>query len=114
MGTSLAITGAYVLAGGLSKISPRESLLKALQAYDDVFRPFVEQMQHILFIIPAVAHPSSGWKRWLLQSFVAGVGRAVAMPILQSEFLETAKEMEDEFALPTYQAFEDGGEKAGM
>lgn len=114
MGTSLAITGAYVLAGELSKLSPGENPSKALEAYDNVLRPFVEQMQHIPSIIPAVAHPASAWKRWLLQTSVAGVARIVAVPWLQSRFNENAKQMEDDFELPIYEVFEEGSMKATM
>ncbi|KAG4442218.1 hypothetical protein IFR05_002328 [Cadophora sp. M221] len=113
MGTSLAITGAYVLAGELSKLSPGEDPSRALEAYEAVFRPFVEQMQHIPFFIPGVAHPGSAWKRWLLQSFVAGVARVVAIPWLQKGFSEDAKKMEDDFVLPEYPVFEEA-EKAEM
>ncbi|KAH7305656.1 hypothetical protein BKA65DRAFT_578573 [Rhexocercosporidium sp. MPI-PUGE-AT-0058] len=112
MGTSLAITGAYVLAGELSKLSPAEHPARALEAYDAVFRPFVDQMQHIPFLIPSVAHPSSALKRWLVQSSMAGVARLAAIPWLQSSFKENAKEMEDDFTLPVYPVFEEGGGQA--
>ncbi|KAL5329391.1 hypothetical protein ACEPPN_002903 [Leptodophora sp. 'Broadleaf-Isolate-01'] len=107
MGTSLAITGAYVLAGELSKLSPGENPSRALEAYEAAFRPFVERMQHIPFFIPALAHPASAWKRWLLQSFVAGVARVVAIPWLQKGFSEDAKNMEEDFPLPEYRILEE-------
>ncbi len=57
MGTSLAITGAYILAGELSKLKDGEHPSKALEAYESTFRPFVERTQHIPFFVPAIAHP---------------------------------------------------------
>ncbi|KAL9104722.1 MAG: hypothetical protein Q9187_008867, partial [Circinaria calcarea] len=62
MGTSLAITGAYVLAGELSKLDGGENPSKALEAYESIFRPFVEEIQKIPFFIPAVVHPETAWK----------------------------------------------------
>jgi 2-polyprenyl-6-methoxyphenol hydroxylase-like FAD-dependent oxidoreductase len=66
MGTSLAITGAYILAGELTKLGTDESPAKALKAYESVFRPFVEEMQQIPFFVPGIAHQETAWKRWLL------------------------------------------------
>ncbi|KAI4155150.1 MAG: hypothetical protein LQ340_001186 [Diploschistes diacapsis] len=43
MGTSLAVNGAYVLVGELSKLGDGEYPSKALEAYESTFRPFVEE-----------------------------------------------------------------------
>ena len=47
MGTSLAITVAYVLAGELNKLADGENPSKALEAYESTFRPFIEESQKI-------------------------------------------------------------------
>ncbi|TKA59204.1 hypothetical protein B0A55_12504 [Friedmanniomyces simplex] len=81
-GAGIAIMGAYVLAGELSKLvlkpdengnendSETEHPRTALQAYETVFRPFVEQTQEIPFFFPAIVHPETAWKRWLTQTFL--------------------------------------------
>lgn len=51
MGTSLAITRAYVIAGELSKLDDGEHLSKALEAYESTFRPSVEDMQKIPYFV---------------------------------------------------------------
>ncbi|KAI1268840.1 hypothetical protein F5Y18DRAFT_169299 [Xylariaceae sp. FL1019] len=59
MGTTCAVVGAYMLAGEISKfcgrgdtsttassdIKPKDNISKALAAYDDNFRPFMDQVQ---------------------------------------------------------------------
>ena len=77
MGTSLAIIGAYVLAGELSLLADGENPSKALEAYEQKLRPYVEESQKIPPFLPAIAHPGSAWKRWALQGFVGIVSRAV-------------------------------------
>ncbi|MCJ1280025.1 hypothetical protein MMC21_007850 [Puttea exsequens] len=80
MGTSLAITGVYVLAGELSKLDEGEHPSTALEAYESTFRPFVEEMQKISFFVPAIAHPKTSWKRWLFQGFAWALSKVVAIP----------------------------------
>lgn len=108
MGTSLAITGAYVLAGELSKLDDGESPLKALEAYESVFRPFVEETQKIPFFVPAIAHPETAWKRWLLQTFAWALSRAAAIPWLVNKVDERN---DDDFPLPRYPIFDDEDSK---
>jgi len=109
LGTSLAITGAYVLAGELSKLPGDEkNPFKALEAYENAFRPFVEESQKIPSFVPDIAHPETAWKRWLLQTFVwafsKGVALFVAVPGLAERF---AKKNKDDFPLPRYSKFEE-------
>jgi 2-polyprenyl-6-methoxyphenol hydroxylase-like FAD-dependent oxidoreductase len=49
MGTSLAIIGAYVIAGELAKAGSYNSseITAALKRYDEVFRPFVHECQRL-------------------------------------------------------------------
>ncbi|KUI54986.1 hypothetical protein VP1G_02336 [Cytospora mali] len=50
MGTTSGIVGAYILAGEIGKhcwgTGTKEDLPMALKAYDDRFRPFMDQVQH--------------------------------------------------------------------
>ena len=99
MGTSLAIIGAYILAGELSKLGDSKHPSKALQAYDSALRPLVERIQNIPFFVPAIVHPKRAWKRWLLQTAVWAVSKALTIPWLVSRFESSSK---DPFALPQY------------
>ena len=109
MGTSLAITGAYVLAGELSKLDDGEHPSKALEAYESIFRPFVEETQKIPFFVPAIAHPETAWKRWLLQALVGAASKVVASPWLANRFDQSKSD--DDFSLPRYPSFDDEGSK---
>ena len=102
MGTSLAITGAYILAAELSKLENGEHPSKALEAYESTFRPFVEQMQKIPFFIPAIAHPETAWKRWLLQASLSALAKVVAIPWVAHRMRK-----DDGFSLPQYLSFDE-------
>lgn len=56
MGTSLAIVGAYVLAGELSRSADYQ---QAFAAYESRLRPFVNQVQKLPPGVPWVAHPKT-------------------------------------------------------
>lgn len=111
MGTSLAITGAYVLAGELSKLDNGDHPSKALEAYESTFRPFVEETQKIPSFVPAIAHPETAWKRWLLQLFVWALSKLVAVvvatPWLASKFDKPNESNDDGFPCPQYPSFDD-------
>jgi 2-polyprenyl-6-methoxyphenol hydroxylase-like FAD-dependent oxidoreductase len=103
MGTSFAMIGAYILAGELSKLDGTESPSKALEAYEEIFRPFVEREQKIPAFIPGAAHPKTAWKRWLLQAFLWVLCRVVTIPWLAKKNDEGNK---DEFEWPRYPCFD--------
>lgn len=103
MGTSLAIIGAYVLAGELSKLGDGEHPSRALQAYENEFKPFVEETQKIPPFIPGIAHPQTAWKRWLLNSFVGLLSKIVAMPWIANRAIRA--EDADGFVLPEFPVF---------
>lgn len=56
MGTSLAIVGAYVLAGELSRTTDYQ---QAFAAYESRLRPFVNQVQKLPPGVPWLAHPKT-------------------------------------------------------
>jgi 2-polyprenyl-6-methoxyphenol hydroxylase-like FAD-dependent oxidoreductase len=104
-GTSLAIMGAYLLAGELSKLGNGEHPSKAFDAYEDSFRPYVEKTQEIPPFVPAVAHPGTAWKRWLFQSFVSTVSRIVKISWVRSKFGDSTND--EDFPLPSYHKIDD-------
>jgi len=63
MGTSLAIVGAYVLAGELARHSEHQV---AFDAYEKLMRPYVDMAQKIPRGIPKLSHPKSKVGIWLL------------------------------------------------
>jgi 2-polyprenyl-6-methoxyphenol hydroxylase-like FAD-dependent oxidoreductase len=77
MGTSLAITGAYVLAGELSKLDEGKHPTRAFEAYETTFRPFVEESQEIPPFIPGIGHPETWWARWLTQTVLSILSKLV-------------------------------------
>ncbi|KEF61710.1 uncharacterized protein A1O9_03279 [Exophiala aquamarina CBS 119918] len=106
MGTSFALIGAHILAGEISKLGDGVSLSKALEAYEKVFRPFVEKEQKIPPFVPGIAHPKTAWSRWLLQTFLWVLSKVVAIPWLAKKVDEGNK---DEFAWPQYPVLGGGG-----
>lgn len=54
MGTSLALTGAYVLAGELAAHHHHQD---AFRGYERIMRPYVDQAQKLPPGVPAIAHP---------------------------------------------------------
>lgn len=56
MGTTLAIVGAYLLAGELSRHDQHED---AFKAYEERMRPFVEKIQKLPPGVPWLAHPKT-------------------------------------------------------
>ncbi|KAI1078392.1 hypothetical protein F5B20DRAFT_547960 [Whalleya microplaca] len=109
-GTLLAINGAYVLAGELSKLNEGEHPARALEAYESTFRPFVEESQKIPFIFPGIAHPETAWARWLYQTIAWGLSKAAVIPWLASRFSDVESH-EDKLPWPEYKKLVEGGSK---
>jgi len=107
-GTSLAVIGSYVLAGELSKLTAGEHPSKAFEAYESTFRPFVENIQKIPSFVPAIAHPKTAWKRWLLQACILVISEIVRTPWLVSRLTDEYGEANDNrFPLPLYPSLDD-------
>lgn len=113
MGTTLAITGAHLLAGELSNLKEGEHPRFAFEAYESAFKPWVEKQQYIPWFVPGAAHPASPLKRWIFNSGVATmsaiVARVVATPWL-IKWLQGVKkegEIKEDFPLPHYPGLEE-------
>ena len=103
-GANLALLGAYVLAGEISKLEADDSPTKAFVAYEDAFRPFVEETQKIPSIFPAIAHPSSDLKRWIFNTTMSLLSKVAAWDWL-ARF--TPKIDDEDYKLPLYPALDD-------
>ena len=62
-GTSLAMSGAYVLAGELCR--HKGDLRAGLQAYDERMRPIITDLQKIPPFFPGIIAPQTAWALWL-------------------------------------------------
>lgn len=71
MGTTLALNGAYNLAGALMQ-SP-EDPDAAFQAYEKSMRPLVEKAQKLAPGMPKLFHPESTLGVWILRCFARAI-----------------------------------------
>ncbi|KAI0396541.1 FAD/NAD(P)-binding domain-containing protein [Xylariaceae sp. FL0594] len=97
MGTTMSLTGAYVLAGELSKISDNNSLdnksndnvPEALQAYSRALKPFVDEGQTLAPGIPGHLYAETSWGVWILATFIALVSKLRIVDLLMRLLPET-------------------------
>lgn len=68
-GTSLAMVGAYVLAGEVGKHG--SNLATALQAYEQQMRPMINDLQKIPPLFPTMLAPQTAWGIWLRNKIFA-------------------------------------------
>lgn len=101
-GTSLAITGTYVLAGEITKLAAGEAPSKAFERFEQSFRPFVEQQQWIVPVVPRFAHAMNAWERWAFQTLLWAISRIVALPAVQSRIGATKEHNHEDFKLPEF------------
>lgn len=106
MGASLAINGAYVLAGELSKLGEDQHPARALESYDANFRDWVEKCQSFPSILPGAAHPATPIKRWLLETIMWAIAKLVSMSWVASRIGADQSEEVDDFKLPQYPSIE--------
>ncbi|KAF2847549.1 FAD/NAD(P)-binding domain-containing protein [Plenodomus tracheiphilus IPT5] len=98
-GTSLALMGAYMLAGELSK--HKDGIATGMNGYEDQMRPLIKEMQKIPRLVSSIMAPQTAWGicvRNYLFAIVAWSGIAGhAQTYLGAAFAST-----DEFPLPGY------------
>lgn len=70
VGTSLAMTGAYCIAGELSKIEVADQAPDALRKYEDLFRPWVEKHQTPYSRGLQLSNPQTAWGVWVFQTLL--------------------------------------------
>ncbi|CAF9938434.1 hypothetical protein IMSHALPRED_000800 [Imshaugia aleurites] len=105
MGTSLAFTGAYVLAGEISR--QPDNIPAALASYERVLRPYVESIQKLPPGIPWIVNPQSTLGLRVFESAVwcTGVLSSTGLVTLLSKFAAYLPIGGDSFKLPDYEAF---------
>lgn len=96
-GTDLAMAGAYILAGELSKAKDHE---EAFRNYEEIMRPYVEECQKLPPGIPGIVYPESKWGVALLNKCIRVAG---SKPVKRlAVFFSGKKEDKKEFILPDY------------
>lgn len=68
MGTTLAMTGAWNLAGAILRHADDHGA--AFAEYDEKMQPIVERAQKLAPGIPRQIHPETAWGVWVLNSIV--------------------------------------------
>ncbi|CAO1623645.1 unnamed protein product [Parajaminaea phylloscopi] len=109
-GTSLALLGAYRLAGELSKLQPGQHPRAAFEAYEEGFKPHVESVQDLPSFIPGLMYPRGRLHRWCLQTFVATFSKLVRIPFILRRLRVDESKAE---TLPQYEAFQPRTVSAG-
>lgn len=71
MGTTLALAGAYHLAGSL--VNNLSSHSRAFEAYEEAMHPLVANAQKLPPAMPHLIHPQSTWGVWVLRILVAAI-----------------------------------------
>lgn len=97
MGTTVAITGAYILAGEVAR-NPRDPAL-AFSAYEALMRPFVNKAQKLFPGTPWLINPETRWGIWALRSFFALMSWATGLQEVLAKFTGPPV---DAIALPDY------------
>lgn len=67
MGTTLALNGAYNLAGALTRYP--DDITAAFAEYDKQMRPIVDTAQKLVPGMPHILHPKTAWGVWTLNAF---------------------------------------------
>ncbi|KAH6642831.1 hypothetical protein C7974DRAFT_111559 [Boeremia exigua] len=99
IGTSLAMTGAYCIAGELSKIESSDQVPDALRKYEDLYRPFVEKHQKPGPATMQMANPQTAWGLWFFHTLL-GVICFMRVPQLLMRFF--GGDEKESWKLPDY------------
>ncbi|KAK2598097.1 hypothetical protein QQS21_005808 [Conoideocrella luteorostrata] len=99
MGTSLALIGAYILAGEIS-LSP-DNAQQAFTAYERVLRPYVEKVQQIPKGMPNLAYPKKQWGVKILQLLLSATTTLKLDKAFQTRLVNR-----ETWKLPEYPAME--------
>ena len=90
-GTTLAVEGAYFLAGELSKIQHSDDIPGALKRYEETFRKVQVKDGDIPPGFPQFAFPQTAWGLKLRDSLVWAVGKTKVYKLLPNEKVDVSK-----------------------
>ncbi|CAM1511929.1 Fc.00g094420.m01.CDS01 [Cosmosporella sp. VM-42] len=83
-GTTLAITGAYVLAGEVSR--HRGNLSAGLKAYEENMRPMINDLQKVPTLLFTIMAPQTAWGIWLRNNIFAFIAWTRILDLAQRFF----------------------------
>lgn len=98
-GTSLALAGAYVLAGEIQEHDG--NVRAALEAYEARMRPLINELQRVPPFMSSFLAPSTEWGIWVRNMAFAFISRSKIMEFAQ-RFFASAFAHTDTYALPEY------------
>ena len=98
-GTTLAMTGAYVLAGEVSK--HKGDVAAGLKGYEERMRPIIEDMQKIPPMVSSICAPQTAWGIWLRNYIFAFIAWTSILEYAQIFFGGSAAGT-DKYGLPDY------------
>lgn len=99
MGTTLAMVGAYILAGEISKHSG--NLKQALKNYEELMRPLINELQGLQPLFPLIIAPQSAWGLWIRNNILKFLSRTKMIEFGQ-RFMASAFANTDKSKLPNY------------
>jgi 2-polyprenyl-6-methoxyphenol hydroxylase-like FAD-dependent oxidoreductase len=99
-GTSLAISGAYILAGEIGK--RRGDLTAGLKGDKKQIRPLINEMQQIPPLVPMMSAPQTAWGLWLRNSVFASICWS-RNPSLFEKFFGGSAAHSDDCTVPEYE-----------
>ena len=83
VGTTLAIESAYMLAGELSKIQNSKDVPRAVERYEEVFRPMYAKQEDLPPFFPQFAFPQTAWALCLLRAIAWAASRSRVYKLVQ-------------------------------
>ena len=85
VGTTLAVEGAYMLAGELSRMHSSKDIPQALERYEEVFRPLYKKMEDLPPGFPQLIFPQTALGLRLLQSAMWFVSKTKLHKLLPND-----------------------------
>lgn len=102
-GTSIALTGAYVLAGEIGK--HKGDLAAGLKAYEETMKPFIKEMSEIPPFVMTILAPQTSWGIWIRNHIFMVVAWSGVVNFVQKH-LASSFGSSDKFPLPKYECLE--------
>ena len=99
-GTSLAIAGAYLLAGEVSR--HKGDLGAGLRGYEEQMRPIINDLQKVPPLVPTVMAPQTAWGIWLRNNIFGFIAWTKLLEFAQ-KYLASAFADSDKHGLPDYE-----------
>ena len=100
-GTTLALAGAYVLAGEVGK--HKGNLAAGLQGYEETMKPLVDEMQKQPPFVTSFMAPQTAWGIWLRNNIFAFVAWSGLLDFVQRFSFGAASASSEKYPLPEYE-----------